>query len=69
MNSFSLAQIFFETLNLVFSTSGASNSKGVTPCEYTPLKTRKKQHFPPNNPFHACNLESLLKGSKKKILA
>lgn len=46
MNSFSLAQTFFETLNLVFSTSGASNSKGVTPCEYTPLNTRK------NNTFH-----------------
>ena len=46
MNSFSLAQTFFETLNLVFSTSGASNSKGVTPYEYTLLNTRK------NNTFH-----------------
>ena len=51
MNSFSLAQIFFETLNLVFSTSGASNSKGVTPYEYTTLNTRKNNTLHPTIRF------------------
>ena len=66
MKSSSLAQTFFETLNLVFPTSGASNSKGVTPCEYTPLNTRKNNTFHPTILFMHAIWRAFSRARRKK---